>query len=704
MKKLLIMCMFSLLLLLTSVLLAEEVTVGSGVSEAATPINTAVNSSLFQGLFFPDELNLASGSTITGMKLYVNSSMFIGSYLNHQTQIWLGNTTQGSYGPANQFVPAASMTQVFNSTINLVLGSTVTITFSTPFTYNGNNLVLYVARPGGQSTNMMGFVPFACQTLGSNRAVMAIEGMMGPALNPLSPPSIDGMWQSATGQFPKTTFIYTPAATANDLTANGITGASVANIGSSSTYAISVKNNGTASQTSYLVKLYANDVEVASTSGNSILSDETQSYNLSWTPAAAGGYILYGKVELIGDENALNDQTANFTANAIPVGTNQVTVGSGGETDKFPIDVTTGQSLFETLYYAAEVGGAGTIYGIVFYNNFQANALNQTVAIWLGETTSNELTTGWIGSGAMSQVYYGSVNFPMGQNTISIFFDTPYVYTGQNLVMMMQRPLGNASTSFMNSDVFITQTRRVDSSRYWSDFGMGSINTESPSGGGVTGEYPMTSFYKFEEATLPVELSSFNAVLTSDYLVNLNWVSESETGLIGYKAYRSETNDASSSILVSSLISATNTSSTHSYSFTDEEVVAGGTYYYWLESIDYCSSDFYGPVSITIGQNDDDESTPDLPEITVLKNAFPNPFAAHGITTIRTFLKDSDNGVVQIYNTRGQAVRTFKVGAGFNTINWDGKDRQGNTLSSGIYLYKLITPSTIQTKKLTIMD
>jgi len=42
----------------------------------------------------------------------------------------------------------------------------------------------------------------------------------------------------------------------------------------------------------------------------------------------------------------------------------------------------------------------------------------------------------------------------------------------------------------------------------------------------------------FNDETLPVELSSFTAVLTADFFVKLHWVTQSETGVSGFYVYR----------------------------------------------------------------------------------------------------------------------------------------------------------------------
>jgi len=218
--------------------------------------------------------------------------------------------------------------------------------------------------------------------------------------------------------------------------------------------------------------------------------------------------------------------------------------------------------------------------------------------------------------------------------------------------------------------------------------------------GGLTDNITVTFTLSPYSPPLPVELSSFTAVLTNDLYVQLNWVSQSETNLNGYRVYRNEESSLNDAILITpTMIPATNTSQEHSYTIEDREVENHSTYYYWLESVDYNNSQFYGPVIVVVEGN----VPPVMPEITTLKSAYPNPFRANGSTNIEVAIKAGETGTITIYNIMGQVVRTYKVSEGIHTIQWNGRDSQGNNCGSGIYFYKLTTPSLNQTKKMVIV-
>ncbi len=198
------------------------------------------------------------------------------------------------------------------------------------------------------------------------------------------------------------------------------------------------------------------------------------------------------------------------------------------------------------------------------------------------------------------------------------------------------------------------------------------------------------------DPTLPVELSSFTAILTAEYFVNLTWVTESESGVLGFNVYRSNDTEIDNAVRVNvSTIGAVNTSEQHTYSVTDNEVETNTTYYYWLENVDINGmSNMYGPKSILVTGS----STPDLPTETMLNNAYPNPFYAGTSANIKVSIKAGESGTVTIFNIHGQTVKTFKVNQGLHTLKWDGKG-----CGSGVYFYKLATLSTNITRKLLIV-
>ena len=83
---------------------------------------------------------------------------------------------------------------------------------------------------------------------------------------------------------------------------------------------------------------------------------------------------------------------------------------------------------------------------------------------------------------------------------------------------------------------------------------------------------------------------------------------------------------------------------------------------------------------------------------------FPNPF--NPSTTISfSFPKDStENAELLIYNLKGQEIRQYSIFDNKSSILWDGKDKNGEDVSSGIYFYKLgVNSRTFATKKCVLL-
>jgi hypothetical protein len=108
------------------------------------------------------------------------------------------------------------------------------------------------------------------------------------------------------------------------------------------------------------------------------------------------------------------------------------------------------------------------------------------------------------------------------------------------------------------------------------------------------------------------------------------------------------------------------------------------------------------------GDDDGEESAETEPasqttDYTLFQN-YPNPFNPE--TEIRFHLAEDGHVQLKIFNSLGQEVRNLidaQYTAGFHNVRWDGKNSQGNTVSSGFYLYKLQANGLVATKKLVFM-
>jgi hypothetical protein len=206
-----------------------------------------------------------------------------------------------------------------------------------------------------------------------------------------------------------------------------------------------------------------------------------------------------------------------------------------------------------------------------------------------------------------------------------------------------------------------------------------------------------------EQTTLSIELTSFFASISNQNKVNLNWVSQSETDLIGYYVLRGTDKELSDANVISPLINATNTSQPKAYMYTDTDLNVSGTYHYWLQYSGINGTNgFHGPIKVNYEANTN--SSCDIPLVTSLDNVYPNPF--NPIAYINYTLESKSEVKFIIYNTRGQIVKTFDLGTqdeGHHRITWDGSDNNGVICSNGIYYLVMHAGKTQCQRKAVLM-
>ncbi len=93
-----------------------------------------------------------------------------------------------------------------------------------------------------------------------------------------------------------------------------------------------------------------------------------------------------------------------------------------------------------------------------------------------------------------------------------------------------------------------------------------------------------------------------------------------------------------------------------------------------------------------------------VPATPSLHQNYPNPF--NPATTIRYDLTQDGPVSLKIYNVLGQEVTTLiddPRPAGFWSVEWDGRDTAGNSVASGVYIYRLETSGFSESRKLVIV-
>ncbi len=192
--------------------------------------------------------------------------------------------------------------------------------------------------------------------------------------------------------------------------------------------------------------------------------------------------------------------------------------------------------------------------------------------------------------------------------------------------------------------------------------------------------------FQLNEASLPVELSSFTASVQSN-IVNLKWQTKIEVNNYGFEVLRSSKNN-NNWVTIGFVNGTGNSNSPKDYNFTDR-ISVSGKFIYRLKQIDTDGRYEYSKeVGIDLG----------LPGIYSLGQNYPNPF--NPTTTITYALLQPGNVTLKVFDVLGREVAAlvneFKR-EGRYTIQFDA-----SSLSSGIYFYRLQAVSFVQTKKMVI--
>jgi flagellar hook assembly protein FlgD len=87
-----------------------------------------------------------------------------------------------------------------------------------------------------------------------------------------------------------------------------------------------------------------------------------------------------------------------------------------------------------------------------------------------------------------------------------------------------------------------------------------------------------------------------------------------------------------------------------------------------------------------------------------LHSNYPNPFNPE--TTIRYSVKGDAPVAIEIYNIKGQLVKTLVNGvqaAGDHSVVWNGTDMNNKSVGNGVYYFKMNSGKYSRTRKMILM-
>lgn len=331
----------------------------------------------------------------------------------------------------------------------------------------------------------------------------------------------------------------------------------------------------------------------------------------------------------------------------------------------FNVNTSTNKLSFDI--YSQSTGVQSIRVGLTsYYINYNNTALNSPILSNVNPKYTIGSTTG--DYNAMT------VQIALGKISVSILFSGNGDGTGDLL-----------STSAPTGELICTVTLNISNQSALAGVSWDLTNSamQTPLLQTITNNYQGSS-----NNPLPVELSSFTGKVVNGTKVDLKWITTTEVNNYGFNVERRIKDGEWNNI--GFVEGYGNSNSTKNYSFTDNDLFAGGSdLQYRLKQVD----------------NDGQFEYSDVVEVTVvpaqyeLSQNYPNPF--NPITTIRFSLPTETRLKINIYNMLGELVQTLAEGnyeAGYHKVTLNA-----SSLPSGAYIYRIESDAFVQVKKMLLL-
>ena len=166
--------------------------------------------------------------------------------------------------------------------------------------------------------------------------------------------------------------------------------------------------------------------------------------------------------------------------------------------------------------------------------------------------------------------------------------------------------------------------------------------------------------------------------------VILQWQAPVGPGLTGYKVYRDNVLIASIGALL----------------YIDSGLPSGVYDYHVTAMYGTYESAPSNVVEVTVTGSD----PTNIPLVTKLGGNYPNPF--NPSTIIHYAVGDQSHVFIGVFNIKGEKVAVLRDGEqepGNYNVTWNGRDENGDPVSSGVYFYKMKADKFVSTKKMILM-
>jgi hypothetical protein len=198
-------------------------------------------------------------------------------------------------------------------------------------------------------------------------------------------------------------------------------------------------------------------------------------------------------------------------------------------------------------------------------------------------------------------------------------------------------------------------------------------------------EFGESPYSDTAQVVVPVELTSFTAIVFKN-IVSLAWTTVTEINNIGFEIQKKS---GTSWSVLGFVEGHGNSTTTHSYQFTDDKPQIGGINSYRLKQIDYNGLFNYSDILLV--------SVPF--ERYSLEQNYPNPFNPK--TKIRFKLPVDGNVTIKLFDTFGQEVTTILNA--FKNANVYEIEFNATNLASGVYIYRMQANSYLESKVMVLL-